>query len=154
MLTALGLVERCVPLRGMLIVFPPAAIGLDIGVGAILEGHRLRGLKPFLRPRGLSIVDRVNAVQHLEAKVSGALARVGKANSVKGAEFHFPSSAVDHVAEDPRLRVEGAHLKVKAVAIAVETRLARGSDGRGGQFVALPFHLDIELDVVRFYAQL
>jgi hypothetical protein len=55
---------------------------------------------------------------------------------MKGTESHLPRRAVDHVPEDPGLRVEGANLEIEPVAIAIEARFVRSANCRRSELVA------------------
>ena len=61
-LAALRLIECRRPLGGVFVVFPTVAIGLDVGVGALLERHRLGGRGVTLAAFGVAVLAGVGAI--------------------------------------------------------------------------------------------
>jgi hypothetical protein len=76
----------------------------------------------------------------LEAGLGGALTGLREANGVKGTKPHLPSPAVEHVSKDPGLRVKGANLEVKPMAVTVETGLVGGTNRGSAKLVAFSSH--------------
>jgi hypothetical protein len=88
----------------------------------LLEGEGARAVELGLLAAGLARLDRIGAVEPLQPRVGGALARFGEPDRMHRPQSHFAGAAAQHEAVDPRPRAGGGDPKIEAAAVAVHAR--------------------------------
>ena len=109
-------------MRGVLRVAPAGFVRRDVGLGALLERHRLCRGKLRLLTRFPALLDRVDAVEPSLAAGERFLACFGKADGVDGSQSHHPEPARLLEPKYPALGAARADLQEQPAAVAVQAR--------------------------------
>src|ERR1700737_670698 len=126
--------ERARPLFGMLRVFPPGIVRLDVGFTALAKGPCLCVIELHLKPLGSTNLDRVDAVETQAAASRRTLASFGEPDSVGRAKPHLPELPRLLKPEYPGFRPRSAHLQKEPATIAVIATPPRLIDSQRCQF--------------------
>src|SRR5262249_61261945 len=93
----------------MLGIAPASPVAGDVSCGALLEGHRLRGVEAPLQSLGTPPLDRVNAVVPLQSETGRSIARLGEPDGVQRSDPHPARPTVQHEPENPVPRTDMRH---------------------------------------------
>src|SRR5262245_16665134 len=106
-------------------VAPASPVAGDVSCGALLEGHRLRGVEAPLQSLSTPTLDRVNAVVPLQSEPGRSIARLGEPYGVQRSNPHPARPAVQHETEHPVLGTALRHPQVEPAAVRVHARSLR-----------------------------
>ena len=104
----------------------------------LIEGDQLGGCDVGLSLLGASILTGINAVADQATDFVGLLTRLGQRHLRRGAKPVLAYLAADRPPDDPRLGAAVANLEVQAVAVAIQSGLARRRHSLGRQPVDAP----------------
>src|SRR4051812_596616 len=110
----------------------------DHPLGAVLEGHALRGFEPLARALLSLQFERIVAVEEGAARLTGSLPRLSKRDEAHGSQPHVSRLAIALVAEHPRFRAASGDLEIRAVPDGVSPRLRELRDRDRTELLRFP----------------
>src|SRR5215471_5812901 len=110
--------ERRLPLAGVLCTAPASTMRLDVGIGALLERHRFSRVEPSLRARGVTTINRIDALMTKLAGLPCLLARLRQTVDYERPETHLAHTAIERKLVNPRSAAL-RDLQIEPAAIAV-----------------------------------
>ena len=117
--------EGVLPLSDVFGALPAAAMGVDVGIRALVERHHLRSFERFGEHGGPAGFERVLAVEQLHSAFLRLGASFGKRDRMHGAQAHFALSAGQGEAENPTLGTGPGYLQPEPRTVAEIARLRR-----------------------------
>jgi superfamily II DNA or RNA helicase len=124
--------QSVLPLLGVLLVRPSAAVRLDVSVRTLVKGDRARIRQIARGPLAVAGAEWINMLREQVSALGCLVAGLLQIHRVDGAQPHLPRLATERVPKQPRLSPGRTNLKVQTATIGVATLgLLVGNRNRG-----------------------